>query len=93
MATQRKKSKTKLPRLTVLALSARELLRFTEAVEQLVSVSRDLTTLFNRYDATLCKLEAAAEVLDRRDRAAFRRTGKRPPAMDRDTPEDVETVP
>lgn len=72
-----KKKRTTLPRLTVLAYSSAELQRFSDAVEKIVAVQRDLRTLFDSLDQTASTLECATDVVVRRHNAAVKANATR----------------
>lgn len=67
-----KKRKRALTKLTVLAYSSAELQRLSDAVEAIVIHARNIQTVFNGLDALACRLEAVAEVIDRRHMAAVK---------------------
>lgn len=63
---RRKGSKARLPRLTVLALSAQELVRFSKAMEQAAGLGHLMLGLYARFDSAVARLEQAAAILHRR---------------------------
>ncbi len=56
MTTKRKKT-TRLPRLTVLSMSQKELVRFSTAMERVASLAHLMVGLMTRLDACVTRLE------------------------------------
>jgi len=63
MTAPRKKKRTALPRVTLLAYSRRELARFSEAMEQGVAAAMDLSGAMARLDRIVLALESLVELL------------------------------
>lgn len=65
-----KRKGTRLPRLTLLAYSSKDLARFSEAIEAAVQLRRDLDQVVTEARGILASLEAVAVVIERRHNAA-----------------------
>jgi hypothetical protein len=61
MPKKRKRAKASLPRLTVLALSSRELLRFMESVEKVSTLANDLKVIADQLERATSKRRKSPE--------------------------------
>lgn len=75
-----RKKRTALPRVTLLAYSRRELLRFSEAAEQMVACSNASATLLEEIGKLAMRLAGLVDRLEARVRPAKKGKAARPAA-------------
>lgn len=77
-----KKTRTRLPRLTMLAMSQKELQRFSEAAEQVAGLAHLMVGLMTRLEACVTRLEARTAAAKKAHQTRREKPSTEPPAED-----------